>query len=274
MDAASVMRYYDPVGDRLLYVTQSATPEYWDAHWKQTMGDTFQNPPAHRYTVWLTKKYLPAGSVVLEGGCGIGDKVYALDKAGFVTSGIDFAPDVVALAKQHWPHLDIQEGDVRQLGIETASIDGYWSLGVIEHFIDGYEEIAVEVARVLRPGGHLFLTFPMMNRVRALRANQGQIPAVGSEYECDIRSNFYQYALNPIQVIKDFHRLGFTLRYQGGLSTLDCLTEETLWFKKIASVLRCLPLGLYVKLSLLVDFLVGKHWGHVAIMVLQKDRES
>ena len=274
MDAAVVERYYDSVGDRLLYVKQSATPNFWDAHWKQTMGDVFQNPPAHRYTVWLTKRYLSPGAVVLEGGCGIGDKVYALDKAGFIAKGVDFAPSIVALTKKQWPHLDIKQGDVRRLATEAASVDGYWSLGVIEHFIDGYGEIAAEMERVLRPGGYLFLTFPMMNRVRTKRALRGEITAIGSADVDDIKANFYQYALNPAQVISDFQSLGFTLRHQGGLSALDCLSEELPWFNVIARLMRRLPLGFYVKLGLLVDMLVGKYSGHVAILVLQKNLDS
>ena len=51
--------------------------------------------------------------------------------------------------KLHWPQLDVSYGDVRALEFEDDSFDGYWSLGVIEHFPDGYEDIGQEMTRVI-----------------------------------------------------------------------------------------------------------------------------
>lgn len=263
--------YYDKTGSRLVYVTESATPEFWDSHWEKQAKETYLSPPAHRTTVWITKKYLPVGAAILEGGCGMGDKVHALCKAGFKAKGIDYAQATVEMIKQHWPHLDVSLGDVRELQFPSESFDGYWSLGVIEHFIDGYNEIAKEIARVLRPGGYLFLTFPMMNAVRRSRAQNGVYPLFEVNDDDTLRNNFYQYALNPDRVIEYFSSIGFTAVLRGGLSSFDFLSDETRWFKTVDSVLRLLPFGLRTKLGVAADMVIGRYFGHTALLVLRRN---
>lgn len=262
--------YYDKTGRRLVYITESATPEFWDHHWEKQVKETYFSPPAHRTTVWITKKYLPVGATILEGGCGMGDKVYALHKAGFKAKGIDYAQTTVEMIKQHWPHLDISLGDVRELPFPSESFDGYWSLGVIEHFIDGYNEIAKEIARVLRPGGYLFLTFPMMNPIRRMRAESGAYQTLEINDD-SLSQNFYQYALDPDSVIEEFTSLGFTVVQRGGLSSFDCLAEETRWFKPVDALLHLLPFGLRTKLGVIADMALGRYFGHVALLVLRRN---
>ena len=43
--------------------------------------------------------------------------------------------------------------DLDDLPVEDESVDGYWSLGVIEHFYDGYGEILSEMHRVIKRDG-------------------------------------------------------------------------------------------------------------------------
>ena len=103
----------------------------------------------------ITARYLPPGSRVLEGGCGRANKVKALADAGFAAVGVDYAAESVELARQVYPGLDIQVGDVRMLPFPDGAFDGYWSIGVIEHFWAGYDDILREARRVLKPGGVL-----------------------------------------------------------------------------------------------------------------------
>ena len=67
--------------------------------------------------------------------------------------------------KRHRPELHPVLGDVRNLPLEDDSVDGYWSLGVIEHLYDGYGDIFREMYRVIRRDGYLFLTFSHMERL-------------------------------------------------------------------------------------------------------------
>ena len=67
------------------------------------------------------------------------------------------------------PNLNIKFSDVKHLFLEDNSVAGYWSLGVIEHFWDGYSEISNEMLRVIKPEGFLFITHPYISSLRRLK---------------------------------------------------------------------------------------------------------
>ena len=69
--------------------------------------------------------------------------------AGYRTIGMDFAPKTVESLKHHRPEVCQVLGDVRNLSLENESVDGYWSLGVIEHFYEGFDKIIQESYRIL-----------------------------------------------------------------------------------------------------------------------------
>jgi len=158
-----------------------------------------------------TKKYLNAGSRVLEGGCGTGVHVYNLMRHGFNCVGVDTASETVRAAKEAVPEIDIQHGDVCSLQFPDKYFDGYWSLGVIEHFQNGYAAVAHEMYRVVKPGGFVFLTFPYMSPLRRLKARFGLYVTVKQEHQNKELFNFYQFILNHKKVIKNFEHYGFEL---------------------------------------------------------------
>ena len=271
MKTSYLTTLFDSKNNKILYLSERATSKFWDKFWSDKMKNTFKNPPNHKYTTFLTKKYLPLNSLILEGGCGIGDKVFALNKFGFKTKGIDFAPNVVKNANKHWPHLDIEIGDLRNLkNIKTNTVDGYWSLGVIEHFFEGYKEISNEMHRVIIPGGYLFITFPMINCIRFKKAKNKQYLAIENFNIKKLKENFYQYALDPEKVISDFEKLEFSLCHRGGLSSFDNISSELSWTEKFFKFIKYLPFNLYTKLGLLFDILFGKNFGHTAILIFKK----
>jgi SAM-dependent methyltransferase len=219
------MHYFDNQNKRLIYVNQPATPDYWDNFWKvdhairdQIIGieDTFVSK-------W-TKKYLtPEDGVILEGGCGKAVHVAALTNNGFPCIGVDYANETVQRINQSVPELDVRWGDVRCLDFEDASVAGYWSLGVIEHFWDGYESIGREMARVVKSGGYLFLTFPYMSPLRKLKAKLSHYPVWRME---EPPTNFYQFALDHMQVVAKFESWGFKLIKSEAMLGLRAAKEE------------------------------------------------
>lgn len=63
--------------------------------------------------------------------------------------------------------LEMRVEDARSLSFEAASFDAVYSISVLEHIPDGGDSEAVaELARVLRPGGRLFLTVPFAPAAR------------------------------------------------------------------------------------------------------------
>jgi SAM-dependent methyltransferase len=204
------MRYYDQENQRLVYIEENATPEFWDRQWEdEKLKKSILAGAKERFVYPITRHYLKPESKILEGGCGKGQFVYSLHARGYDATGIDFAPKIVEKAKSVVPELKLFIGDVRKLEFADNSFDGYWSLGVIEHFPEGYETIGREMHRVLKPGGYLFLTFPYMSPLRRLKAWLGLYPKHDSgNFDHD---RFYQFALSSESVMQNFTNWGFEL---------------------------------------------------------------
>ena len=105
-------------------------------------------------------------------------------------------------------------------------LKGYWSLGVIEHFWTGYDDILSEMYRVLTPGGLLVL-----NRSPAIALATGAKPHAGitlcSHPSPTITSPkvFINLAIPPRTIIKDLQKAGFTVSHHCGVDGLRGYSE-------------------------------------------------
>lgn len=200
-----MQRFYDANNNRLVYLGVASDDSFWDERWSQYQLLSHIKPEkltiGQKMVTDYTAKYLPAGSTVLEGGCGIGDKVFALKQKGFSPVGIDYAEATVERINDIASDLDVRLGDVRALPFEDNCFDGYWSLGVIEHFYHGYDAILNEMRRVVKPGGYLFVTVPSLSKLRAFKAKLGLFSGFDLSHEPE---DFYQFVLDPKSVIKAF----------------------------------------------------------------------
>lgn len=203
-------KYYDPSHRRLVYFRRGADSRYWDDHWGAKDDSRITAVASNRFFVETTARHLPAGSRVLDGGCGMADKVFALAAGGFDAWGADFAVETLSRARAVAPKLRVVAANVVALPFRDGFFDGCWSIGVIEHSFDGFLPIATEIRRVLRPGGILFLTFPAFSFIRRLKARMGRYDEWTPALEADTTA-FYQFALSPGPVAGTFEGLGFTL---------------------------------------------------------------
>lgn len=218
-----------PNAQRLVYLDEKATPQFWDSRWQAEGKPPTISPRDDVVTV--TAKYLATGSRVLEGGCGRANKVKAMQDAGFSAVGIDFAEDSVKQARIEYPGLDIREGDVRSLDFPSGSLDGYWSIGVIEHFWTGYDLILAEAARVLRPRGFMFLTAPWFSPYRQYKARSGGYLNADFAQEPD---TFYQFALSREEVSAQLIKHGFrVLHWYGRVSEISMREDMTAFRRPI-----------------------------------------
>ncbi len=204
------MKYFDKKNNRLIFIAQNATPDFWDNQWDVKNLDRVIRSGVHeRFVSKTTKQYILPDTYhrILEGGCGKGNFVFSLRHQGYDAYGVDFAEETVRKINTLVPELQVSVADVRKLPFEDNFFDGYWSLGVIEHFYEGYQEIANEMYRVIKPGGYLFLTFPYMSPLRRLKASLGYYPKLPESTK--IPDGFYQFALNHKSTIITFEKLGF-----------------------------------------------------------------
>lgn len=266
------MVYYDPQYNRLVYFKKQANAFFWDNHWqKYDLNYVLKSPPKNRFIVKKTLKYLNPGNKVLDGGCGMGDKVYSLNKAGFDAYGVDIAVSTVEIIQKTWPELKIRAGDVKELPFKDNFFDGYWSLGVIEHLYEGYEEILKEMRRTVRRNGYVFLTFPFMSLLRKFKVRKGKYLSFNKAEE-NI-NDFYQFALDPSKVISDFRKYDFKLIEEQKQSGLKGLKDEILFLRPVLQKIydghSLFSKGLQKGLNIILS-----RWtGHIKFMVFQKEEK-
>lgn len=112
----------------------------------------------HEMVRWGGLDRLPAGTSVLDVGCGIGGSSRILGRDyGFAVTGITISPQQVQRAGQLTPpELDVhfQVNDAMALSFPDASFDVVWSIEAGPHMPDK-AVFARELLRVLKPGGVL-----------------------------------------------------------------------------------------------------------------------
>jgi MPBQ/MSBQ methyltransferase len=112
----------------------------------------------HEMVRWGSLDRLPAGTTVLDVGCGIGGSSRILAQAyGFAVTGITISPQQVNRAQQLTPvGLDVQfkVDDAMSLAFADSSFDVVWSIEAGPHMPDK-AKFAQELMRVLKPGGVL-----------------------------------------------------------------------------------------------------------------------
>jgi SAM-dependent methyltransferase len=267
--------FYSPVKNVLIYIGSEATPDFWDTEWARNYQVLNLKPSKKTYVTSITKKYLSSGSSILEGGCGTGVHVKSLAEYGFKATGIDFADKTVQWLNDNAPYLDIQYGDVRLLPFKSNTFDGYWSLGVIEHFWGGYQDILCEAYRVLKPGGHLFLTFPVISGHRQLKISNNEYRIM---HDIDVQpADFYQFALSIESVLLSLKNNNFSVIRIDGLAALKGVKDETnnsLLQKILVDIYLCDSIYKKIIAKLLSYLLPNKYFGHSALIVATKNVEK
>ncbi len=112
----------------------------------------------HEMVRWAGLDQYPAGTTVLDVGCGIGGSSRILaQEYGFAVTGITISPQQVERARQLTPaDLNVQFAvdDAMDLSFPDASFDVVWSIEAGPHMPDK-AVFAKELMRVLKPGGVL-----------------------------------------------------------------------------------------------------------------------
>jgi 2-polyprenyl-3-methyl-5-hydroxy-6-metoxy-1,4-benzoquinol methylase len=163
-----------------------ARAAYDDWHARHEV-DTEANSPWHQ----VLKPELGdlSGKRVLEIGCGRGGfavwlATHSKDRAPAEVVASDFSPVAVRLAEEFGRTREVTNvtyrvGDLMGLDWPDARFDVAISCETIEHVPDSRRALS-ELARVLKPGGRLFLTFP--NYMNLLGLHRLYRPLTGRTY--------------------------------------------------------------------------------------------
>ncbi len=122
----------------------------------------YENERHDGYHLWLDEaefgvlRPFVQGRRVLEAGCGTGLLLARTKAAAMSCKGVDLSPGMLrgALARG----LDVVEGSVTDLPFDDREFDTVYSFKVLPH-VEQIEQAMREMARVVKPGGHVLAEF-------------------------------------------------------------------------------------------------------------------
>lgn len=154
---------------------------------------------------------LPAQGLLLDVGCGSGQTMSWFSRLhpAWRTLGLDIAPEGLAAAKALGVS-PVVRASALDLPVPSASVDFAITLDVLQHVpLGGGDRLAVaEIARVLKPGGHLFV-----------RTNGQSFPRAAD----DQQFQFHKY--EPAELRATLTDAGFRVLRLGRVNALLGLAE-------------------------------------------------
>lgn len=124
---------------------------------------------------------------VLDAGCGNGGTSIALTGRGARVTAMDRNNERLRILRESRSGIDVRKGDVHDLPFPDDSFDGVVLQDVIEHVADPSVVLA-ETARVLRPGGALYLSTPNRDALPNLVADPHfGLPLVSRKNRAELR---------------------------------------------------------------------------------------
>ncbi len=120
-----------------------------------------------------------AGGRALDVGCGVGQVVAQLQKAGFEAHGVDVSGPNIERARQVSSRCQLYDG--RTLPFPDRHFASVGALNVLEH-VDEPEAFLRELVRVVEVGGRIVLSSPNFFRVFGIRDYHPRMRGVGNKW--------------------------------------------------------------------------------------------
>jgi len=130
--------------------------------WSKENRTVWLEPSEESY--YIAKRWENANfKTVLDFGCGLGRHAICFAEQGFRVFAFDLSEDAKAnlsmMAERKKLSIDIRNADMLNLPYEDDSMDCIFAYHVVSHTdTAGAKKILSEMARVLKPGGEVFLT--------------------------------------------------------------------------------------------------------------------
>lgn len=215
--------------DRLALFYDTKTYEnFWTKRWTPDLVSSYLKS-GFEGDVGCLEPYMhliPEGGHVLEGGCGPGRMVAALQKRNIKVTGVEYEKDLVDMINQQFPQLNLIHGDVLNFNFPDNTFDCYSSLGVIEHFENGPKNAIQEGKRILKKGGIAFFEIPHLN---IHRVNQISYSPKNLKNDND---KFHQYYFSEEEFTIMLNDAGFEILDREPEGELAFLTREHKFFSK------------------------------------------
>ena len=141
------------------------------AAWEQIYDQTpyhelpwFDPDPSPQIVRAVGAGFLPPGDSVLDVGCGAGSNVLYLAREGYESHGIDLSPGAIrsaeSRARAEGLTVDVRVGDALALDFPAGRFGGVTDNGCFHTLpIPRRADYALEISRVLRPGGAFVLSW-------------------------------------------------------------------------------------------------------------------
>lgn len=135
----------------------------WDQQYAERRGLRFW--PAEELIRFLGRRRsdstLPLGSKVLEIGCGNGANLWGIASEGYLTTGIDFSPQAVALARSRIGDLKltahVEEASILEWPTWIRDQDAIVDVVTLQHVpLSAHDRVFHNIHNSLRPGGVFF----------------------------------------------------------------------------------------------------------------------
>ncbi|GAA2873760.1 methyltransferase [Actinoplanes cyaneus] len=190
------------------------TEELRDAHdvlaeyYAKNFADLLDDLPVERAVLDLFAEVtLAVGTEVADVGCGTGRLLPYLASRGLSPRGVDLSPKMIEVARRDNPGFPYEVADLRELPFADAALAGVvcW-FSLIYLAPEARVPAFTELARVVRPGGHL---------VTAYKLGDGTLLREGASTQLGV--NFDRYFLSAREMEDRFAAAGFTLVFQGSI---------------------------------------------------------
>jgi SAM-dependent methyltransferase len=121
------------------------------------------------------------GKKVLDFGCGTGIYVKVLVKKGAKVKGFDISEDMLVIAKEENPQLDLRRGSGYEIPFKEKFDIVLASLVV--HYLKDWDKMFQEISRVLKKGGYFVFSTgnPVMESVKKMKKRKQEV-----NYFCDM----------------------------------------------------------------------------------------
>ena len=155
---------------------------------------------------------------VIDIGCGGGFMVEAMRRVGGRAAGLDINPQAIVYAERQFPENRFFCGDLAAFEGHEAAFDFVYSSEVIEHVPDVTRYMAL-LARITRPGGHVYITTPDIGH--------GRVPRDVASWDLfcpPVHVQFFTAA--SLRILFDRHGFGIRRKYFKLKPGLQILAER------------------------------------------------